>query len=55
MFANIALKGTEPEATIACQYDQMRAGLKAEIDGTVYGVQANWDENLTTEDWGFFL
>ena len=46
---------TGPEATMACQDDQIFAGLKALIDGAVYGVQAIWDEKSTTEDWELFL
>ena len=49
------IKFTVPEATIACRYDQLCAGLKAGIDGAVHGVQDIWDENSTTEDWGFLL
>ena len=46
---------TGPEATMMCHDDQLCAILKAEIDGTVHGVQAIWDTKLTTEDWEFFL
>ena len=37
------------------QDDQLCAILKAGIDGAVHGVQDIWDENSTTEDWGFLL
>ena len=37
------------------QDDQLCAILKAGIDGAVHGVQDSWDENSTTEDWGFLL
>ena len=50
LFANIVLTVTGPEATIACQDDQLCAGLKARIDGAVQGVQAIQDKKLTTED-----
>ena len=40
---------------MAYQDDQLCAGLKVGIYGTVYRVQAIWDKNLTTEDWGFLL
>ena len=40
---------------MVCQDDQMCAGLKAGIDGAIYGVQDLWDKKLTTEDWGFLL
>ena len=40
---------------MACQYDQLCAGLKVGIDDAIHGVQALWDENLTTEEWGFLL
>ena len=55
IFANIALKVTGPEATMAFQDDQLCDGLKARIDGAIHGVQAIWGENSTTEDWGFLL
>ena len=51
LFANIMLKLTGPEATMACQDEHLCAGLKAGIDGAVHGVQAIWDKNLTMEDW----
>ena len=38
-----------------CQYEQLCAGLKAGIDGAIHRVQAVWDENLSTEEWGFLL
>ena len=40
---------------MACQDDQLCAVLKAVIDSTVHISQAIWDENLTTENWGFLL
>ena len=40
LFAKIVLEVTVPEATMACQYDQLCAGLKAVINGAVHGVQA---------------
>ena len=40
LFANIVLRVTIPEATSACQDDQMCDRLAAVIDGTVHGVQA---------------
>ena len=49
------LKVTGPEATMACQDDQLHAGLKAGIDGVIHGVQALWDKKSTMEDWGFLL
>ena len=55
LFANILLKVTGSEATMACQDDHMRAGLKAGINGAIHGVQALWDENSTTENWGSLL
>ena len=55
IFAKILLKVTGPEAIMACQYDQLCAGIKAEIDGAIHGVQALWDENLSTEEWGFWI
>ena len=38
---------------MACQDDQLCDGIKAGIDDAIHRVQAIWDENLTTEDWGF--
>ena len=40
LFTNIVIKVTGPEATMACQDDQRRAGLKAGIDGVVHRVQS---------------
>ena len=54
-FAKIILNVKIPEATMVCQDNQLCTGLKAGIDGAVNGVQAIWDENSTTEDWGFFI
>ena len=55
IFSKIVLKVTVPEATMACQDDQLCAGLKVGIDGAIHGVQALWDENSTTENWGLLL
>ena len=49
------LKVTGPESTMEYQDDQLCARFKAVIYGTVHGVQAIWDEKLTTEDWVFLL
>ena len=54
LFAKILLKVTGPEATMACQDDQLFSGLQAGIDGAVHRVQAILDKNLSTEDWAFF-
>ena len=40
---------------MACQDGLLCAGLKTGIDGAVHGVQAIWDENPTTQDWGFLI
>ena len=40
---------------MACQDDQLCAGLKVGIYDTIHGVQALWDKNLTTEEWVFLL
>ena len=50
LFAKIVCKVTGPEATMACQDKQLCARLKAGIDSTIYGVQALWDENLSTKE-----
>ena len=52
LFAKIVHKVTGPEATMVCQYYQMCAGLKEVIDGAIHGIQALWDENSSTEEWG---
>ena len=40
---------------MACQDDQLCAGLKAGIDGVIHRVQALLDENPTTDYWGLLL
>ena len=54
-FAKIVLKVTGPEATTVCQYGQLFALLKAEIDGAFHGVQDIRDKNLTMEDCGLLI
>ena len=48
-FAKILIKVTGMEATMACQNDQLCAGLKAVIDGATHMIQFLWDKNLSTE------
>ena len=55
IFSKILLKVTGPEATMACQDDQLCAVIKAVINGAIYGVQDLRDENLTTENWVFLI
>ena len=55
LFAKIVLKVTVPEESMVCQDDHLCSGVKAGIDSTVHGVQAIWDENLTTYDWVFLI
>ena len=55
LFAKCVLRATGSEATSACQYDQIYAGLKVGIGGTVHRVKDIWDTKLITEDWGFLL
>ena len=55
LFDKIVLKITGPESTIACQYDQLCAVIKAGINGAIHGVQAIWDKILTTENGGLLL
>ena len=55
IFANIVLKVTGIEATMACQDDQLRDRLKEGINGAIHRVQALWDKNLTMENWVFLL
>ena len=45
LFANIILKFTVLEETMACKDNQLCSGLKAGIDGVIHGVQALWDKN----------
>ena len=40
---------------MACQNEQMCSVLKAEIDDVINWVQALWDKNASTEEWGFLL
>ena len=49
------LRVTGPEATSAFQCDHICAGLKAVIDGELYGVQAVLDTKPTTENWVFLI
>ena len=55
IFDKIVLKVMGPEAIMACQDDHLCAGLKAGIDGAIYGVQDFWDEKYSTEEWIFLL
>ena len=55
LFAKIIVKVTGPESTMVCQDSQLCAGLNVLIDGAFHGVQALWDENLSTEEWVFLL
>ena len=55
LFAKIVLKVTGPEETMVCQDDHLCAVLKAEIDGMIHGVQAQWDKKSSTDEWGFSL
>ena len=43
------------EATNACKYDQLCAGLKAGINRELYEVQSIWEDNSTKANWGFLL
>ena len=55
LFDKITLKVTGSEATMACQDDQLCAGLQERINGAIHRVQALWDENSSTEEWVFLL
>ena len=55
LFAECLMKFTGPETINACQDDEICAVLKAGIDGAVQGVQAIWDNNLSTDGWVFKL
>ena len=45
IFAKIVLKIAGLEETMSCQYDQLCAGIKVGIDGTIHGVQDLWNKN----------
>ena len=49
------LKVTGSEDTMVCQDGELFSELRGVINGAVHRVQAIWDKNSTTEDWGFFL
>ena len=49
IFEKIVIKVTVLESTMACQDDQLCAGLKVVIDGAIHRVQALWDKNSSTE------
>ena len=55
IFAKILLKVTGYEATMECQYDQLRAILKTVICGVSHGYQSIWNEKSTTEDRIFLI
>ena len=48
-------KVTVVEATYTFMDNQLCSGLKALIDGSVNGVQAVWEANSSTKNWGFIL
>ena len=48
LFTNIVLKDTGPEATMACQDDQLCAGTKDGIDSATHRVQDLWYKNSST-------
>ena len=55
LFAKCVLKVTGSNATHTCRDDQLCAIFKEEIDGAVNGVQSIWEDNLTEENWFFYL
>ena len=55
LFSKIVLKFTGPEATMACQDEQLCAGLEAVIDGAIYGVQDLWEKNLLQRNGVFYF
>ena len=48
-------KVTGPEATHACKYVQLYAGLKVGIDEEVHRAHYIWDANFIKGDWLFLL
>ena len=55
LFSKCFLKVTGPETTNVCQDDPLFAGLKEGIYGSIHGIQAICDANLSMENWGFIL
>ena len=43
------------EAKEACRVDQLCAGLKAGIEGSIHAAKLIWQENTHEEEWGFLL
>ena len=55
LLSKCLLRVTRPEATNACQNDQLCDRLKAGIDCTVHEVRYIWESKSSTEDWVFLL
>ena len=55
LFDKCVLRVTRPKATNVYQDDKICSGLKVVTNGSIYGVQAIWYTNLSTEDWGFLM
>ena len=55
LFANIFLKFTGIEVTIAFQDDHLCAGLKEVIGRAVHRVQDIWGSTFTTKHWVFLI
>ena len=55
LFAKCVLSFTVSEATNACQYEQLCAGLKSLIYRDLHGVQYIWDANSSMECCRFLL
>ena len=49
LFETIVIKVTGSEATMACHYDQLCAGLEAGIDSVIHRVQDICEEQISTE------
>ena len=49
------LRVTGTKSTNACKDNQICTGFNTGIDGAVQRVQAIWDANSPTEDWGLLL
>ena len=55
LFANYVLRIMSTKATNACKDNQLCASLRAVIYRAVHCVQALWDNNSSTNNWGYLL
>ena len=55
LFAKCILRIIGYKAITACKNNQLCNGLKAGIYRAVHGVQSLWEDNFSTDNWGFLL